>query len=142
MFYILALIFGHTFDTYKHNLPLELPTFFAFNSHSFSFIIPSFLLKELLTSKFISHNGFNFSLSSTLCVMNDCCDTASDNSFIAQTCILSFLSVSNAFAVYSKMFVLFSSGGFSLTLFGLRKVIWWSPIFYISNSSYCFTGWF
>ena len=62
--------------------------------------------------------------------MNVCGYPASDNSFIAQTCE-PFLSVTYAFAVCSKSFVLFltrhiisSSAVLSLTLFGLHKVVW------------------
>ena len=62
--------------------------------------------------------------------MNVCCYLASNNNFIVQTCV-SFLSVTNAFAVCSKMFVLFltrhvisSSVGLSLTFFGLHKAVW------------------
>ena len=125
-------MFGHIFGTHKHliNLPLKLSIFFTFNSYSFSFITPSFLLKKLLTSILISRNGFNFSSSTNLCVMNVCCDPASNNNFIAQTCV-SFLSVTNAFTVCSKMFALFltrhviySSVGLSLTLFGSHKAVW------------------
>ena len=125
------LIFGHIFGTHKHliNLLLELSVFFTFNSYSFSFIAPSFLLKKLLTSILISRNDFNFSSSTTLCVTNVCCDPASNNNFIAPACV-SFLSVTNAFAVCSKMFVLLltrhvisSYVGLSLTLFGLHKAV-------------------
>ena len=62
--------------------------------------------------------------------MNVCCDPVSNNTFIAQTCV-SLLSVTNAFAVCSKMFVLFltrhvisSSGWLLLTLFGLHNAVW------------------
>ena len=59
-----------------------------------------------------------------------CCDPTSNNNFIAKTCV-SFLSVTNALAVCSKMFVLFltrhvisSPVGLSLTLFGLHNAVW------------------
>ena len=136
-FTLSPLMLWHIFGTHKHliNLPLELSIFFTFNSYSFSFITPSFLLKKLLTSILISRDGFNFSSSTTLWVMSVCCDPASYNNFIAQTCVL-FLSVTNAYVVCSKMFVLFltrhvisSSVVLSLTLFGLHKAVWWSPSF-------------
>ena len=59
-FTLWPLIFGHIFGTHK----------------------------KLLTFILILRNGFNFSSSTTLCVMNVCCDLASNNDFIAQTCFI------------------------------------------------------
>ena len=55
---------------------------------------------------------------------------ASNNNFIAETCV-SFLSVTDAFTVCSKMLVLSLTGhvissfdGLSSTLFGLHNAVW------------------
>ena len=91
-----------------------------FSSYYFSVITPV-LHKKLLTSILISRNSFNFSSSTTLCVMNVYCDPVSNNNFIAQTCV--------SFAICSRFVLILtrreisSSDGFSLTFFGLRNAV-------------------
>ena len=76
--------------------------------------------------------------------MNVYCDTSSNSDFIAQTCV-SFLSVTDAFAVWSKIFVLFltrhvisSSGGFWLTFFDYTAQYGGLLLFEIYNILYHF----
>ena len=92
-FTLWSLIFRHAFGIHKHliNLLLKVSIFFTFVSYSqFHYSL------KLLTSILISRNDSNFSSSTTRCDVHVCCDPASNNNFIVQTCT-SFSSVTNTF---------------------------------------------